>query len=80
MHGIISVAFVLWLGYGAVIESWPMVVFNLANLPLGGATLAREVQGTSPRKQRPLIVLEQLGFGVHCPVEPVRSAEALAPS
>ena len=52
MYVIISIAFVLWLAYGAVIGSWPMVVFNLANLVLGGAILAMKFRGTSREKER----------------------------
>jgi MtN3 and saliva related transmembrane protein len=39
MYVIISGAFVLWLGYGLAIGSWPMVVFNVLNLGLSGAIL-----------------------------------------
>jgi MtN3 and saliva related transmembrane protein len=47
MYVIISVAFVLWLGYGLAIGSWPMVVFNALNLALGGIILALKFWGTS---------------------------------
>jgi MtN3 and saliva related transmembrane protein len=50
MYVIISVAFVLWLGYGAIIGSWPMIVFNLLNLALGGAILALKLRDI--RRQR----------------------------
>jgi MtN3 and saliva related transmembrane protein len=39
MYVIISGAFVLWLCYGFVIGSWPMVTFNILNLGLSGAIL-----------------------------------------
>jgi MtN3 and saliva related transmembrane protein len=45
MYVIISIAFVLWLAYGFVIGSWPMIVFNLLNLALGGAILAMKLKG-----------------------------------
>jgi len=47
MYVIISVAFVLWLGYGLAIGSWPMIVFNVLNLALGGIILALKFRGTS---------------------------------
>jgi MtN3 and saliva related transmembrane protein len=47
MYVIISVAFVLWLAYGAMIGSWPMIVFNLLNLALGGAILAMKMRAGS---------------------------------
>jgi MtN3 and saliva related transmembrane protein len=39
MYLIISGAFVLWLGYGILIGSWPMVIFNVLNLGLSGTIL-----------------------------------------
>lgn len=39
MYLIISGAFVLWLGYGVLIGSWPMVIFNVLNLGLSGTIL-----------------------------------------
>ena len=50
MYVIISVAFVLWLGYGLAIGSWPMVVFNLLNLGLGGVILVLKLRGSSRPK------------------------------
>ena len=47
MYVIILVAFVLWLAYGAVIGSWPMIVFNLLNLVLGGMILAMKFRAAS---------------------------------
>jgi MtN3 and saliva related transmembrane protein len=47
MYVIISVAFVLWLAYGVVIDSWPMIVFNLLNLVLGGMILAMKSRAAS---------------------------------
>jgi MtN3 and saliva related transmembrane protein len=47
MYVIISVAFVLWLAYGVVIGSWPMIVFNLLNLVLGGMILAMKSRAAS---------------------------------
>ena len=45
MYLIISVAFVLWLGYGALIGSWPMVIFNVLNLGLSGTILFLKFRG-----------------------------------
>jgi MtN3 and saliva related transmembrane protein len=47
MYVIISVAFVLWLSYGVVIGSWPMIVFNILNLGLGGMILAMKFRAAS---------------------------------
>lgn len=45
MYVIISGAFVLWLCYGILIGSWPMVVFNLLNLGLSGVILFLKYKG-----------------------------------
>ena len=45
MYVTISIAFVLWLGYGVVIGSWPMIVFNVLNLLLGAAILVLKLKG-----------------------------------
>jgi len=47
MYVIISVAFVLWLGYGVMIGSWPMIVFNVLNLALAGMILVLKLRATS---------------------------------
>ena len=47
MYVTISVAFVLWLGYGITIGSWPMIVFNLLNLVLGVVILVFKIRGSS---------------------------------
>jgi MtN3 and saliva related transmembrane protein len=39
MYLVLTAGFVLWLGYGVVIGSWPVVVVNVANLALGGTIL-----------------------------------------
>ena len=39
MYLVMTGAFALWLGYGLVIGSWPVVVFNVCNLALGAAIL-----------------------------------------
>ena len=51
MYVIISVAFVLWLGYGFVIGSWPMIIFNLLNLGLGGVILFLKLRAASPQRR-----------------------------
>lgn len=45
MYVTISVAFVLWLGYGVTIGSAPMVIFNVANLVLSGTILFLKARG-----------------------------------
>ena len=39
MYLVMTGAFALWLGYGLVIGSRPVVVFNVCNLALGAAIL-----------------------------------------
>jgi MtN3 and saliva related transmembrane protein len=39
MYLVMTVAFALWLGYGVVIGSWPVIVFNVCNLALSAAIL-----------------------------------------
>ncbi|MGE7418363.1 SemiSWEET family sugar transporter [Methylobacterium tarhaniae] len=51
MYVIISVAFVLWLGYGLVISSWPIVIFNVLNLGLSGVILFLKLKDT-PRRRK----------------------------
>ena len=39
MYLVMTAAFALWLGYGLLIGSWPVVAFNVCNLVLGAAIL-----------------------------------------
>ena len=39
MYLVMTAAFALWLGYGVVIGSWPVIVFNVCNLALSAAIL-----------------------------------------
>jgi MtN3 and saliva related transmembrane protein len=39
MYLVMTAAFALWLGYGLVIGSWPVIVFNVCNLALNAAIL-----------------------------------------
>ncbi len=39
MYSVMTAGFVLWLGYGLVIGSWPIIIFNVANLALSGTIL-----------------------------------------
>jgi MtN3 and saliva related transmembrane protein len=50
MYVTISIAFILWLGYGIVIGSWPMIVFNVLNLLLGGAILILKLRAGSGKQ------------------------------
>jgi MtN3 and saliva related transmembrane protein len=36
---VLTAGFVLWLGYGLMIASWPIIVFNAGNLVLSAAIL-----------------------------------------
>lgn len=53
MYVTISAAFVLWLGYGAVIGSVPLIVFNLLNLGLSGTILALKLRAGRGSKEAP---------------------------
>lgn len=37
-------AFSLWIVYGVLIESWPIIVFNIASLVLSGAILVLKLR------------------------------------
>lgn len=50
MYGALVVAFALWMAYGAVIGSWPLVAFNVANLVLSGAVFALKIRGQAGSK------------------------------
>jgi MtN3 and saliva related transmembrane protein len=39
--------FVLWLGYGFALSSTPLIVFNIANLLLGGTVLVLKLRAGS---------------------------------
>jgi MtN3 and saliva related transmembrane protein len=39
MYLVMTAAFALWLGYGLVIGSWPIIVFNVCNLVLSAVIL-----------------------------------------
>ena len=39
MYLVMTAAFALWLGYGLVIVSWPIIVFNACNLLLSAVIL-----------------------------------------
>src|SRR3954454_8361829 len=39
MYLVLTAGFVLWLGYGLLIGSWPVIAFNIANLALSAAIL-----------------------------------------
>src|SRR6187397_2447468 len=51
MYLALTAGFVLWLGYGLLIGSWPVIAFNVANLALSAAILRlklREGESTGP--------------------------------
>ncbi|MDZ3837710.1 MAG: SemiSWEET transporter [Rhodospirillales bacterium] len=37
-------AFTLWIAYGVMIESWPIIVFNIASLLLSGGILVLKLR------------------------------------
>lgn len=39
-------AFSLWIAYGVMIESWPIIAFNIASLVLSGAILVLKVRSS----------------------------------
>jgi MtN3 and saliva related transmembrane protein len=39
MYVVLTAGFVLWLGYGLTLGSWPIVAFNAANLVLSAVIL-----------------------------------------
>ncbi|MGZ8421265.1 MAG: SemiSWEET family sugar transporter [Allosphingosinicella sp.] len=39
-------AFSLWIVYGVIIESWPIIAFNIASLILSGAILALKLRSS----------------------------------
>jgi MtN3 and saliva related transmembrane protein len=39
MYLVMTAAFALWLGYGLIIGSWPIIVFNVCNLVLSAVIL-----------------------------------------
>src|ERR687895_352810 len=44
MYLVLTAGFVLWLGYGVVIGSWPVVLVNVANVALSGTILWLKLQ------------------------------------
>jgi MtN3 and saliva related transmembrane protein len=52
MYLVMTAAFALWLGYGLVIGSWPIIVFNVCNLVLSAVILWLKLQeGSAERRQ-----------------------------
>ena len=44
MYALFSTGVALWLAYGVLIESWPVIVANSITLLLAGAVLAMKVK------------------------------------
>ena len=44
MYLITVTAFALWIGYGVLIGSWPIIVFNTASLLLSGTVLVLKIR------------------------------------
>jgi len=53
MYLVMTGAFALWLGYGLVIGSRPVIVFNVCNLALGAAILWLKLRERQRRRRRP---------------------------
>ena len=51
MYLITVTAFALWIGYGALIGSWPVIVFNTASLLLAGAFWSSSFAGAAGRRR-----------------------------
>ena len=47
MYVVTVSAFVLWIGYGLLIGSWPLIVFNIVSLLLSGTVLYLKIRGES---------------------------------
>jgi MtN3 and saliva related transmembrane protein len=45
MYLVLIVGFVLWIAYGLIIASWPVVIFNGISLVLGGVMVWLKRQG-----------------------------------
>ncbi len=44
MYVITVTAFALWIGYGVLIGSWPIIVFNTVSLLLSGTILVLKIR------------------------------------
>lgn len=44
MYALFTLGVTLWLGYGILIESWPVIAANSATLLLAGAVLAMKLK------------------------------------
>lgn len=44
MYALFTLGVALWLGYGILIESWPVIVANSITLLLAGAVLAMKLK------------------------------------
>src|SRR3954469_6191145 len=44
----LTAGFVLWLGYGLLVGSWPVIAFNVASLALSAAILRLKLKASRP--------------------------------
>jgi MtN3 and saliva related transmembrane protein len=51
MYMVTVTAFVLWSAYGFLIESWPMMVFNLLSLGLSATILVFKIRNDRRKSQ-----------------------------
>jgi MtN3 and saliva related transmembrane protein len=72
MYLVLTAGFVLWLGYGVVIGSWPVVVVNVANLALGGVILWLKLRA-GKGGDTPATGLEPSDSATGCELAPVSS-------
>ncbi len=50
MYVVTVSAFALWIGYGVMIGSWPIMIFNTLSLGLSGSILWMKVRSSRGRK------------------------------
>jgi MtN3 and saliva related transmembrane protein len=53
MYLVLAAAYVLWLAYGLLIASWPIIGFNVANLALTAAILWLKLRDDRKPLSRP---------------------------
>ena len=50
MYSIFTVGIALWLGYGLLLQAWPIVVANAVTLALSGSILVLKLRAGRPRR------------------------------
>jgi MtN3 and saliva related transmembrane protein len=49
MYSIFTVGIALWLGYGLLLQAWPIVIANAVTLALSGSILILKLRAGRPR-------------------------------